>query len=329
MTKQPSKINAACVNEYGALQTVAVCSPADHAPKSQLECSYQLFLQPVSAELIKQDHQNLCNKLKELGVEVIDLAQSEMLVDNHSYSEVSNLLPNRIFVRDIAAAMGDNLVNGRAASVCRYPEFNLSQIALSSFLSNQVDIFNSGELICGNESLEFGDLLLLNNDAFLLNYGNRTRTPDVAWLMKQLLKLGFKEGGIISVPAETDNIHLDLTCNILADDLVLVLEPLRCLPIQIYSVNQPPSYTTVPEFFKRHGYDIRYFMPQGSPDFLTNYIHIDKHNVLMNTRHQPRFAGLAEERDITIHTVDIDNLEKGGGSVRCCTLPLVRGSVVK
>ena len=326
MAKQKNKINASCFNEHGTLQTVAVCSPALHAPKSQLECSYQLFLQPVSVDLLKQDHHNLCCKLAELDVEVVDLAEVDIVSSSgNNQTKISDLLPNRIFVRDIAAAMGNNLVMGRAASVCRYPEFNLSQMAINHLVDNNVNIFEGNELFCGNESLEFGDLLVLNKDAFLLNYGNRTQAGDASWLMRKLLELGFQEGGIISVPAETDNIHLDLTCNILGDDLVIALEPLRCLPVQLYSSNKPPEYTTTPEFFKRHSYDIRYFMPQGSPDFLTNYIHIDKSNILMSSRHQRRFASLAKERGITIHTVDVDNLEKGGGSVRCCTLPLVRG----
>jgi arginine deiminase len=257
------KINVSCFNEYDALKSVAVCSPAEHAPKSSLECDYQLFLHPVSTELIKQDHEILCNKLKSLGVEVVDLA--EYL---NGAAKVSSLLANRIFVRDIAAAMAENLVIGKSASVCRYPEFNLSHKGLKEVVVNIKDILNSDDLTCGNESLEFGDLLLLNDDAFLLNYGNRTQTPDAAKLMEQLLKLGFKEGGIISIPMETENIHLDLTCNIVGKDLVLAVEPFRFLPIQVYKANQIPSYMTVPDFFKRHGYEIRYFIPESSPDFL-------------------------------------------------------------
>lgn len=302
-----------CFNETASLESVALCRPAPLTPTSEQDCRATHFLQPSSYDAMMRNYNALSKKLESFRIKIIDL----MDFLQESETKVSNILPNRIFVRDVAAVVGPTLFSGR--SRLREIEFSLSQRALERALLTKLDPFTKSD-----ESFEFGDILILNKDAVLVNLGHRGRIKDKSHLMNQLFSRGFNQVAIISLPSCSGLIHLDLACNILNKSTFIGIHSLKFLPVEIYETGVDPIYMTLPDFLHHHGYRLLFIDPL--PELVTNFISLDEKTILASHSSSRILQTVTDDYGMTLHSVSIDELEKGGGSIRCLTLPLKRTS---
>ncbi|MFP3813712.1 arginine deiminase family protein, partial [Bacillus sp. SIMBA_005] len=81
--------------------------------------------------------------------------------------------------------------------------------------------------------LEFGDVMVLNRDAVLINIGVRTTRQGVEQVKDSIFQAGFSEIGIIDLPRSSDTLHLDMNCNIANNDVVIAKSFMRYFPIQV------------------------------------------------------------------------------------------------
>ena len=83
------------------------------------------------------------------------------------------------------------------------------------------------------KALEYGDVMVLNKNAILINVGIRTSIESVEALQGDLFKAGFSEIGIIDLPRRPDTMHLDMNCNVVGGELFIGKSYMNYLPVQV------------------------------------------------------------------------------------------------
>ncbi|MFP3471946.1 arginine deiminase family protein, partial [Micrococcus sp. SIMBA_144] len=80
---------------------------------------------------------------------------------------------------------------------------------------------------------EYGDVMILNKDAILINVGIRTSIESVEALQGELFKAGFSEIGVIDLPRRPDTMHLDMNCTAVGGKLLIGKSDVNYLPLQV------------------------------------------------------------------------------------------------
>lgn len=265
----------------------------------------------------KENFLELKGALEDAGVKVIDYSQ-QLPLDVQNLSEQ---LINRFFVRDLACVFGTIILPGEAGISLRRPEYVhahrlMEQWFPESFYRNDK---NSGE------ALEFGDAMILNKDAVLINIGTRTSIEGVEKVKKKIFKAGFSEIGIIDLPRSSDTLHLDMNCNVANEDLVIAKSFMRYFPVHVLTENAA-RFEMTEQFLNRHGFEVCWLEKYNTiPDI--NFLNVDPETVLLSKKADKQiFNKHPKLHNKKIIEIEVTELEKGGGGIRCMTLPLRRKS---
>ncbi|MEC0090189.1 arginine deiminase family protein [Paenibacillus macquariensis] len=305
-----------CFSEYDRLRTVALCRPSLVQVQTRNEAEYVCFREPVDPQIAVEAHQRLRESLESNGVHTIDFT---------SYFEdeeraLSDQLVNRTYSRDVAGVIGNALLFGSAGVDVRKPDFQLAHSALRKAVGTSVISEVTSSI---QSSLEFGDFLMLNRSAILINLGWRTSLDGVMNIKNLIFKSGFEQIGLISLPPDLTLPHLDVVCNVVGSHLFLASKFLRHVPVRIIMQDKEERYEMLPDFVARHGYHVRYLPENHDPLAYTNFINIDRSTVLASES-AVAIRDILADVQVDVQTVDITELEKGGGGIRCLTLPLCR-----
>lgn len=308
MLKQ--KLKPYCYSENGTLKEVFVCSPANHNVLGS-EVSAVGFAEEFIAEKAYDQHYQMKMKLKNFGCTVHDLS-TEVI------SPLWDRLVNRMFIRDVGAVFGENMILGTPGNELRQPDFYFSQIFLKSFTEKRALLS-----IPSSSSLEFGDFLIISPECVLINTGHRSQNR--IELASFLFSIGVEEVGFVSLPKTIESLHLDVVCNILGKDIFIAASFLRFSAVSIFkssSVSYEPEYSTIDNFIERHGYSV-FWLP--NKDYLldyTNFINLNKQTVLISNESVSYYQEIFPH--IEYIGVDVKQLQHGAGSIRCLTMPFVR-----
>lgn len=311
------KINANCWNEHGELKTVMVCSPSSVDVPDQRTADYVGWEKPVNQVKAKANHEEMIRAMEDTGVRVIDY--SKHLPDE--VGELNHKLINRVFVRDLACVYGNTVIPGDAGITMRAPEyFHSHELFQSWFDEKTFSIKDNNSL----KALENGDVFVLNRDAVFINTGMRSSIESIEALKSKIFLAGFSEIGIIDLPRTGETMHLDMNCNVAGEDLLIAKSYMRLFPVQVVSENGA-KYVMMEDFIKRQGFEVLWTDNVKHTVADINFLNLDPETLLVSTKaNKSIFKEHPKVRGKKIIQVDVNELEKGGGGIRCMTLPLER-----
>ncbi|WP_404456411.1 arginine deiminase family protein [Oceanobacillus kapialis] len=304
-----------CWSEHGELEAVMICPPAKvDIPTLKVAEDVQ-WSAPVQQQKAMNNFLELQNAFLDAGVEVLDYSKELSEEDQL----LSKQLLNRFFVRDLACVFGNTILPGDPTIFMREPEYVQAHGVLQSWFGSS---FIPPAKV-GIHALENGDVLVLNQNAVFINAGLRTSMESVEILKQHIFQAGFSEVAVISVPRRGDTLHLDMNCNVANEDLIIAMEFMRHFPVRVMT-EQGDRYEMVPTFLQRHGFEVYWLTEYNSvPDI--NYFNIDPETILLSKQAHKQMLKkhpkLARKKYIEI---DVTELEKAGGGIRCMTLPLRR-----
>ncbi|MCR8847732.1 arginine deiminase family protein [Rossellomorea sp. SC111] len=312
------KIHPNCWNEHGELKTVMVCPPSSVDVPDQRTADYVGWEKPVNQEKAKENHEEMMRAMEDAGVKVIDYSK-------HLKDEVKDLnqqLINRVFVRDLACVYGKTVIPGDAGTTMRAPEYIHSHELFQSWFDEMTFCIQDNNRV---KALENGDVFVLNRDTVFINTGLRSSIESIEALKGKIFQAGFTEIGIIDLPRTGETMHLDMNCNVAGENLLIAKSYMRLFPVQIVSDNGG-RYVMMEEFIKRHGFDVLWTDEVKHTVADINFLNLDPETLLISTKANKKILNdhpfLKGKKLVE---VDVSELEKGGGGIRCMTLPFERG----
>lgn len=312
MSFQPS-----CWSEHGELTAVMLCAPSKLDVPDLKTAENVQWSAAVSHAQAMGNFMELKETLQQAGVYVIDYA-THLLADAQQLSEQ---LLNRYFVRDLACVFGNRMLPGAAGSSIRRPEYGHAHTLLQKWFPQHFMPAKESAHV-----LEFGDVMVLNRDAVLINIGVRTTKQAVEHVKDNILEAGFSEIGIIDLPRSSDTLHLDMNCNVANKDVVIAKSFMRYFPVQVITTSAT-RFDMTEQFFNRHGFELHWLEKYNAiPDI--NFLNLNPETLLVSKKAtKQHFKTHPKLQKKNIVEIDVTELEKGGGGIRCMTLPLVRKSV--
>ncbi len=312
MSFQPS-----CWSEHGELTAVMLCAPSKLDVPDLKTAENVQWSAAVSHTQAMESFMELKETIQQAGVHVIDYA-THLLADAQHLSEQ---LLNRYFVRDLACVFGNRMLPGAAGSSIRRPEYGHAHTLLQKWFPQHFMPAKESSYV-----LEFGDVMVLNRDAVLINIGVRTTRQGVEQIKNSIFEAGFSEIGIIDLPRSSDTLHLDMNCNIANNDVVIAKSFMRYFPIQVITPSAT-RFDMTEQFFNRHGFELYWLETYNTiPDI--NFLNLNPETLLVSKKAtKQHFKAHPKLQKKNIVEIDGTELEKGGGGIRCMTLPLVRKSV--
>jgi arginine deiminase len=311
------KINANCWNEHGELKTVMVCSPSSVDVPDQRTADYVGWEKPVNQEKAKENHEEMIREMEDAGVTVIDYCQYL----NDEARELNQQLINRVFVRDLACVYGNTVIPGDAGITMRAPEYVHSHELFQSWFDEKTFSIHDNNRL---KALENGDVFVLNKDAVFINTGMRSSIESVEDFKQRIFQAGFSEIGIIDLPRTGETMHLDMNCNVAGSDLLIAKSYMRLFPVQVIT-EKSGRYVMMEEFIKRQGFDVFWTGNVRHTVADINFLNLDPETLLVSTKANKKILKdhpkLQRKKLIE---VNVNELEKGGGGIRCMTLPLER-----
>lgn len=311
------KIHPNCWSEHGELKTVVVCSPSSLDIPDQRTADYVGWEKPVNQDMAKENHEGMKKAMEDAGITVIDYS----LYLKGDKAELNHQLINRVFVRDLACVYGNTVIPGDAGITMRAPEYVHSHELFQTWFDEKTFSIKENNRL---KALENGDVFVLNKDAVFINTGMRTSIESIEEIQQEIFRAGFSEIGIIDLPRTGETMHLDMNCNVAGSDLLIAKSYMRLFPVQIITENGG-RYVMMEEFIRRHGFDVLWTDDVKHTVADINFLNLDPETLLVSTKankkilkDHPKLQGKK------LIEVDVNELEKGGGGIRCMTLPLER-----
>jgi len=315
MELQPS-LKPEVWNEHGELVSVLLCAPPLINISHSQTLEHVRWDAKVNHEKAYENFYAVKDVLRDAGVNIIDYAEHLTAEDR----KLSNQLINRHFVRDLACVMGNTILPGEAGTFARRPEYVHAHLLMKDWFSEDTFLIHQNDDM---KAFECGDIMILNRDAVLINIGMRTSMESIENIKQSIHCAGFSEIALISLPRQIATLHLDMALNVANRDLIVSKHFIQHLPVQVLT-EKASRYEMSGDFFNRHGFDTYWLEEYETiPDI--NFIHLDPETLLMskdaNQQMIKKHPKLQHKR---IVAVNITELEKTGGGIRCITLPIQR-----
>ncbi|MGA3598490.1 arginine deiminase family protein [Lysinibacillus agricola] len=301
-----------CWSEHDELKVVMLCPPSKLDVPDLTIAENVGWSATVNHVKAMENFMELKGTLENAGVNVIDYSK-ELPNDAKTVSEQ---LINRYFVRDLACVLGNSILSGEAGSSLRRPEYPHAHSLLEKWFPEKLNKPPSTALECG-------DVMILNKDAVLINIGMRTTFEAVESIKDRIFQEGFSEIAVIDLPRRADTLHLDMNCNVASDNLVIAKSFMRYFPVHVVTANTG-RFEMTEQFLNRHGLDVYWLEKYNTiPDI--NFINLNPESLLISKQAtKKQFMNHPQLQKKKLLEIDVTELEKGGGGIRCMTLPLVR-----
>ena len=301
-----------CWSEHDELKVVMLCAPSKLDVPDLTTAENVGWSATVNHVKAMENFMELKGTLENAGVNVIDYSK-ELPNDAKTVSEQ---LINRYFVRDLACVLGNSILSGEAGSSLRRPEYPHAHSLLEKWYPEKLNKPPSTALECG-------DVMILNKDAVLINIGMRTTFEAVESIKDRIFQEGFSEIAVIDLPRRADTLHLDMNCNVASDNLVIAKSFMRYFPVHVVTANTG-RFEMTEQFLNRHGLDVYWLEKYNTiPDI--NFINLNPESLLISKQAtKKQFMNHPQLQKKKLLEIDVTELEKGGGGIRCMTLPLVR-----
>lgn len=299
-----------CWSETNELKSVIVCKPSPLNISEKEDLKQIGFKYPVTTEELLECYLRIKNIFQTYSIKTYDLSEFISKEKNSEY----NGCVNRIFVRDVAGVIGNTVVLGKPALSSRNKEFEIAHSALQCMRTPSKE-----NIDC---LIEFGDLLILNRNVIIVNFGLRTERKAISQLASIAWKQGFQSLIVTCIPRRYKAIHLDLVFNVLKGNACVGDKRMAKLSSTILHPNGKIYHDSFINILNSLG--IKVYWADRSTAFMYNFIALNNEEVLINSAYIGYFSSIFKECKITPITTNLTDLEKGGGSIRCATLPIYR-----
>jgi arginine deiminase len=307
-----------CWSEHEELKTVVVCSPSTIDVPDQRTADYVGWEKPVHQEKARENHEKMVLAMEAAGIQVIDY--SNYLKGEHA--QLNRRLINRVFVRDLACVYGNTVIPGDAGAAMRAPEYLHSHLLFQEWFDEKTFPIKANN---GLKALENGDVIILNKDTVFINTGLRTSTESLEAMKEEMFKAGFSEIGVIDLPRIGETIHIDMSCNVAGVDLMVAKSFMRLFPVKVIT-EKTDKYMMSEDFLHRHGFDVLWTDKVKHTVADINFLNLDPETLLVSSKiNKSILNDHPKLKNKKVVEVDVNELEKGGGGIRCMTLPLERG----
>ena len=154
-----------------------------------------------------------------------------------------------------------------------------------------------------NQKIRFegGDFFFVDKNSALIGLGPRTKLKDTETIKELLNKNDFQ-----MVPHKVSH-HLDGAFNIISKNLVVVDE----------------RYLNKKDFPYLEGKNIISVVKEDPMTMPTNFLLLEENKILTDIGSH-NFNKILEKEGVDVIEIDVSELKKNGGSVRCMTLPIYR-----
>lgn len=188
-----------CNSEYGRLEKVLVCPPTFMSISEIINETQKHYAEDnIDESLATKQHRNFVAKMKEAGIEVINL-------------EALERFPEQVFTRDIGFTLEDEVFVSNMCSEVRRGEEQL--------FKNWLDEQGAAYLPLTDNSVEGGDVIV-DRDVIFVGISGRTSSEGIHKLAEALPGLNVKE-----IPIDKSYLHLDCVFNVLSPTEALVFPP--------------------------------------------------------------------------------------------------------
>ncbi len=275
-------------NEYGRLKKIVLYSPS-------LNEIYQgnphdvMYSAKPDPDKVLAEFNNIVRVFQTLGVEVI------VLEDTHGkFTPTANM----IFLRDVAAVIGDKIILANMKFDTRKDEPS----KFKNLLNEQV--YSNESLICelsSNTTMEGADIFVTSPSHILAYTGCRTSVNAVSEIAMRL------DITSTSIPANIQKIpqHLLGALHIIGPSMI---------------ARRPKYSNTKIDEYEFIDFDETHEIKDG---FAMNIVTIAPMEILLPSGCQ-KTKDIFERNGVKCHVVDINEIHKMGGGLACMTLPLER-----
>ncbi|WP_424955119.1 dimethylarginine dimethylaminohydrolase family protein [Jeotgalibacillus salarius] len=282
MERKENHNQAGCQNEFGALERVLVCPPAFMKIEEAINETQKHFLKDnIDREKAMEQHRNFIQMLHEHGADVVQLPPLAMY-------------PEQVFTRDIGFTIGDTVYISTMGTDMRSGEDDILKEWLQESELKHKKI--------STPSIEGGDVI---TDGKKIWVGISSRTTEEA--VEELREL-LPEHEMISVPFDSQYLHLDCLFNIISPQEALIYKP---------AFSQEMI-----EKFEAH-YDLTDVTDEEQFTMGPNVLSIGQDKIFSLPVNQDINKKL-RRAGYDVIECDISEIIKSGGSFRCCTLPINR-----
>lgn len=299
-----------CWSETDELKEVLICSPSLTDIRDTNDLLLNGFNQFTTYEKLHDCYLELHQTLTENNVNVHNLAN---FIHPHEKENFNNCI-NRIFVRDVGGVVGNKFIIGKAALPAREQEFDISCSTLSKIFKNNIKKIEN--------IVEFGDLMIVNSNFLILNYGLRTKVKSIEDILNISISQGFSVLMVLNIPYYYNRIHLDLMLNMIKEGTFIADRRLALLKVTLYVQGKKKTIDTFHNILKY--LRIKVYWINTQKYFSFNFLNINTDTIIISSNHSDEIFNIMKENKIRLIKINSIELEKAGGSVRCATLPLCR-----
>ncbi|AXF95858.1 arginine deiminase [Spiroplasma phoeniceum] len=297
------------------------------------------YISKLRTYLGKLDNQDLVNKMiagvtkYELGVEITD-----------NYPLAVDPMPNILFQRDPFASIGNGATIHKMFTVTRNRETLFSDVVLrhhSRFKGKINFWYDRNE----KETLEGGDILVLNSKTLIIGVSQRTSMEAIKIVTKNLIEndsVSYEK--VIALDLNTKNrafMHLDTVfTNIDYDKFIahpLIFEAMGEFKIfEITKNGVKEIKETIKDYLSEEvGKPVQIFKCGGEDPIAqareqwndgTNVITIRPGEVIAYSRNQITIE-ILKQAGVKVHVIDSAELSRGRGGPRCMSMPIWREDI--
>ncbi len=243
-----------------------------------------LFLEKPSLEKMKKEYRAVLDIFRSASVKVMKMK-----------THVPDV-PNLLFTRDLGVFFPAGFYQ-----CCLKEEVRKKESALiRDFVQNMKFPVHGGE---NKNPIEGGDIIFLNKKTVVVGESARTTKKGIENFRMYVKK------EVITVPIPKNFIHLDLIFNVLSKDTCLAAQ--GALPAEFI------------HFLEEQRYMIITAKKNEIEKTAVNVLSLDEKKVLAHAGNKKTNRLLADH-GFDVLTVDASEILKGGGGIRCITLPILR-----
>jgi len=279
-------------SEVGTLRKVLL-----HKPGAEL-----LLVDPEAPEhFLFKDRPNAVLAIKEFE-ELVEVFKS-FKVDVEVFNEWNDA--NQVFVRDAAVVTDKGVILANfKARVRRGEEMIVAKVLEGLGIPIIHRMREPGHF-------EFGDMLFLKPDVVVLGLSNRSDKEGIRQLVKVMKDLGILNKYYV-VRVKRPAIHLDMALNIASQDLAAVYDAVL--------------ENSVIDILKNEEYEVLSVPEEDFVNLAINWLTVKPGCVIMIDGYEKNRCTrrLLESYGVDVVSVNISELAKGYGGIRCMTLPIKR-----
>ncbi len=301
-------------HESGTLKRVMVHHPGKELEEANLNPVDHHFDQPVNIKRFAQDHKELMEKLKEAGVEVLNIR--ELVADKPEIIKQINQCPNLVFVRDSSTITNNGAFLFRMGLPTRRLETPIIKIAHESL---EVPIALTIEK---PQSFEGGGIALLENRAAVAGLCDRSTQGALTMmgdflLDKRLIDLW------IELKMPKGSIHIDGEFAELPGKVAISFPDVLDKVYTIFRTKTERWEGNFIEWLREEGWDILEITEQECYDMAANFLVVAK-DLAFHITGNSRVMEEVKNRGINVVQIPGEEMRKANGGIHCMTCPILR-----